>query len=48
MEVRDMPTFDARRRDDRQGWFYDIVGMSFKEWIGSDTTPKVNSEQERV
>lgn len=48
MEVKNLPTFDARRRPDRQGWFYDIFGVSFKEWLGYDTSPKINTEQRRV
>jgi hypothetical protein len=42
MEVKDQPTFRTRPRKDRQGWFYDITGMGFYEFLGYDTTPKIN------
>jgi hypothetical protein len=48
MEVKGLPTFVSRRRSDRQGWFYDIFGMGFKEFLGYDTTPKINTEERRV
>lgn len=48
MEVKGLPTFNTRRRPDRQGWFYDLFGVSFKEWIGYDTAPKVKTEPRRV
>lgn len=43
MEVKNLPTFRRRLREDRQGWFYDLFGMSFKEFIGIDATPKINT-----
>lgn len=48
MEVKGLPTFNRRRRPDRQGWFYDLFGVSFKEWVGYDTTPNVKTEQRRI
>lgn len=48
MEVNGLPTFRKRRRPDRQGWFYDLFGVGFKEWIGYDTTPKINPNERRL
>jgi len=30
MEVKGLPSFRKRPRPDRQGWFYDIFGVSFR------------------
>jgi hypothetical protein len=44
MEVNGLPSYRKRPRPDRQGWFYDLFGVSFKEFVGVDTTPSVNTE----
>lgn len=48
MEVKGLPSYRKRPREDRQGWFYDLFGFSFKEFIGEDTTPKINTEARRI
>ncbi len=48
MEVNGLPSYRARPRPDRQGWFYDLFGFSFREFIGEDTTPKINTQERRI
>lgn len=43
MEVNGLPSYRKRPRPDRQGWFYDLFGASFWEFVGYDTTPTVNT-----
>lgn len=44
MEVQGLPSYRKRARPDRQGWFYDLFGMSFGEFLGKDTTPNINTQ----
>jgi hypothetical protein len=48
MEVNGLQSFRVRKRPDRQSWFYDLFGVSFKEWLGYNTAPKINTEQRRI
>lgn len=48
MEVKGLPSFRTRARPDRQGWFYDLFGMGFQEFLGYDTTPKINTQERRI
>jgi hypothetical protein len=48
MEVKGLPSFRKRLRKDRDGWFYRLFGVSFKEFLGEDTTPKINTEARRI
>jgi len=48
MEVGGLPTYRRKPRADRQGWFYELFGLSFKEFIGQDTTPKINTESRKI
>jgi len=43
MEVAGLPSYRRKPRADRQGWFYDLFGMSFRECIGINTTPTINT-----
>lgn len=48
MEVKGLPSYRKRPRDDRKGWFYDLFGFSFAEFVGENTTPKINTEARRI
>lgn len=48
MEVAGLPTYRKRLRPDRQGWFYNLFGVSFKEMVGYDTTPNVSTQERRI
>jgi hypothetical protein len=34
MEVNNSQLFDIRDRNDRNGLFFDVVGVTFREYIG--------------
>lgn len=36
MEVKNSPIFTTRKRKDRSGPFFDLMGFTFREYIGLD------------
>jgi hypothetical protein len=34
MEVKNLPLFQIRERRDRTGWFFGIMGVTFREFMG--------------
>ena len=40
MEVQNSPIFKVRRRKDREGFFFDIADISFREFLGLEPNVK--------